>query len=142
MSASVAVSPSALKSALRRRHRFISYHWKMIQRIVIALLLLLTACGRKPASATAPDQTYTLRAQVTGLPIPPKAGLRLHHEAIPNFVGADGRVEGMDEMEMEFPYLGPQVHLEGIALDDLVQAQLEIRWKGEPRYLLTSIHKL
>lgn len=116
----------------------------MNRRVVAALaLVLVAACDRKrPAPGTPPDQTYTIRAQVTALPDPPKHALRLHHEAIPGFIGSDGKVEGMEEMEMEFPFLAPSASLTGIAVNDLIEATMEIRWKAEPRFLLTTIHKL
>ena len=105
-------------------------------------LLLLASCeDRKPTLPPA-DQTYTLRAVVTALPNPPKQALRLHHEAIPNFVGHDGKVEAMDEMEMEFPFLAPEAKLDGIAVSDKVEAVMEIRWKAKEVFLLTSIRKL
>jgi hypothetical protein len=115
----------------------------MRRALSLACLFLIASCDRKAAApATPADQTYTLRAQVTALPNPPKQALRLHHEAIPTFVGADGKIEGMEEMEMEFPYLAPAAKLDGIAVNDLVEATMEIRWKSQPRFQLTSIHKL
>jgi hypothetical protein len=104
--------------------------------------LLLCACEDRKPPLPPPDQTYTLRADVTALPNPPKQALRLHHEAIPNFVGHDGKVEAMDEMEMEFPFLSPAAKLDGIAVNDMVEAVMEIRWKAEQVFLLTSIRKL
>ncbi len=79
---------------------------------------------------------------MTALPNPPKQALRLHHEAIPNFVGHDGKVEAMDEMEMEFPFLSPGAKLDGIAAGDKVEAVMEIRWKAKEVFLLTKISKL
>jgi hypothetical protein len=116
----------------------------MTRPVIAALaLFLVAACDRKQPAAIAPaDQTYTIRAQVTALPDPPKQALRLHHEAIPTFVGSDGKVEGMEEMEMEFPFLAPSASLKGIAVNDLIEATMEIRWKSEPRFQLTSIRKL
>jgi hypothetical protein len=108
----------------------------------IALALALFACeSREKPPATPADQTYTLRAQVTGLPTP-KQALRLHHEAIPTFVDQDGKTIGMEEMEMEFPFLAPAAKLDAIALNDKVEATMEIRWKSKPRYQLTTIRKL
>lgn len=116
----------------------------MTRGVIGALaFVLLAACeSKQPAATTPPDQSYTIRARVTALPAPPKQALRLHHEAIPTFVGSDGKVEGMEEMEMEFPFLAPGASLRGIALNDAVEATMEIRWKSEPRFLLTAIHKL
>ncbi len=108
--------------------------------LLLLASLLLCACKDRTPPLPPPDQTYTLRAVVTALPNPPKQALRLHHEAIPNFVGHDGKVEAMDEMEMEFPFLSAK--LDGIAVNDKVEAVMEIRWKAKEVFLLTSIRKL
>jgi hypothetical protein len=119
----------------------------MLRRAVFSLVLVLGliawgACEEKLQPPKTPaDQTYTFRAQVTGLPTP-KQALSLHHEAIPDFVGQDGTKIGMDEMEMEFPFLAPAAKLDGILVDDKVEVTLEMRWKSQPRYLLTAIRKL
>ena len=107
---------------------------------VFALTLLFPGCEKR-APSTPADQTYTFRAIVTGLPTA-KQALRLHHEAIPTFVGEDGNVIGMEEMEMEFPFLGPGAKLDGIAINDPIEVTMEMRWKSKPRYLLTSIRGL
>jgi hypothetical protein len=109
----------------------------------LAVLFLLASCEqRRPAPITPPDQAYTVRAVVTALPNPPKQALLLHHEAIPQFVGADGKVIGMASMEMEFPVLAPGVSLQGIAAGDKIEFTLEMRWKSAPRYQIGSIKKL
>ena len=107
---------------------------------VFALSLFL-GCEKRDQPTTPPDQTYTLRAMVTALPTQ-KQALRLHHEPIPTFVGMTGKTIGMEEMEMEFPFLAPAAKLDGIAVNDPIEATMEMRWNAKQVYLLTTIRKL
>jgi len=91
---------------------------------------------------TAADQTYTVRAVTMGLPASGRAYLELHHEEIPQFVGRDGSVEGMKEMIMDFPAIRPDVDLSTFAVGDKVEATFEVRWKSEPRTVVTKMTKL
>jgi hypothetical protein len=97
----------------------------------------------EPTAATGPaEATYTLRGRISALPNPPKSALVIHHEELPDFADADGNKIGMDEMEMQFPFLGAGVSLDGLAPGDLVEAVMEMRYKGQPRFLITSIKEL
>ncbi|CAG0981922.1 hypothetical protein PHYC_01812 [Phycisphaerales bacterium] len=107
--------------------------------LVLLGLLIPSGCGRKAPAAA--DQTYTVRGVVEDLP-GPKAALSVHHEAIPNFVGRDGRVTGMREMIMEFPDVAPKVSLDALRVGDPIEMTLEIRWNSDPRMLVTSLKKL
>ena len=107
-----------------------------------ALAVLGASCSRKPA-LTPPDQDYTVHGLVTGLPSPdrPASDLTIRHEPIPAFVNRDGKVVGMDSMEMPFtPAQG--VSLSGLAVNDPVEFTFEVRWKQSPFSLLTRIVKL
>ena len=96
-----------------------------------------------PTAATGPaEATYTLRGRISALPNPPKSALVIHHEELPEFADADGNKIGMDEMEMQFPFLAAGVSLDGLAPGDPVEAVMEMRYKGQPRFLITSIKKL
>ncbi len=96
-----------------------------------------------PTTATGPaEAAYTLRGRISALPNPPKTSLVIHHEEIPDFADADGNKIGMEEMEMQFPYLATGVSLDGLAPGDPVEAVMEMRYKGQPRFLITSIKKL
>ncbi|HEX2837619.1 MAG TPA: copper-binding protein [Phycisphaerales bacterium] len=123
----------------------------------LALVATLAACDRPVATppakpfygkmevvtpATSPEQSYTVRAVVMGLPASGRAYLELHHEEIPHFVGRDGSVEGMKEMIMDFPAIRPDVDLSALAIGDKVEATFEVRWKSEPRTVVTKIAKL
>lgn len=91
---------------------------------------------------TPAEQTYTVRAVVMGLPASGRAYLELHHEEIPHFVGRDGSVEGMKEMIMDFPTIRPDVNLSAFAVGDKVEATFEVRWKSEPRTVVTKMTPL
>jgi hypothetical protein len=101
------------------------------------------AAAFTPSTPTGPaEATYTLRGRISALPNPPKTSLVIHHEEIPDFADADGNKIGMEEMEMQFPFLGAGVSLDGLAPGDPVEAVMEMRYKGQPRFLITSIKKL
>jgi hypothetical protein len=120
--------------------------------LAVAVTIVLPACKERGSQATsatsapkAPaDKTYTLRGRITGFPNPPREFLRIHHEAIPQFEDGTGRVVGMEEMEMQFPFLsaGAEDSLKALSLSDPVEATMEMRYKGEPRFLITRITKL
>lgn len=118
------------------------------------LLLVAVACGSHEghgggAAAPAPpagppDAVYTFKGKVTGLPVanaPDGPELSVHHEAIPTFAAADGKVVGMDSMTMPFS-LAPGVDLAGIAVGDPVEMRLELRWNETPPARLTAVRKL
>lgn len=117
---------------------------------VLFAALYIPNCTRKDqgrsALGTTPktpaEKTYLLRGRITGFPNPPKESLRIHHEAIPEFTDADGKVIGMDEMEMHFPFIAPDVSLDGLKLNEPIEATMEMRYKSEPRFLITRISKL
>jgi hypothetical protein len=123
--------------------------------VVCCVLLVCGACRQKqespqasgpqftPTTATGPaEATYTIRGRVSALPNPPKTALVIHHEEIPDFADAEGNIIGMEEMEMQFPFLAAGVSLEGVAVGDPVEAVMEMRYKGQPRFLITRITKL
>lgn len=117
----------------------------MISRLVgVALLALsLAACdrGAKPGSAPGPDQTYTVRGRIERLP-GAEGAMVVHHEAIPEFVGKDGRVVGMREMSMEFPQVAPDAGVEGVEAGQGVNLTFEVRWDATPRTRVTRVEVL
>lgn len=123
---------------------------KMMVHAVALGAVLLGGCGEKPSgssaasSATTPaDATYTVRGRIEGLPTPDgKAYLHIHHEAIPEFKGRDGTVSGMDEMSMDFLGLAPGVDLSQVRVGDPIEFTFEVRWKADPRSLVTRVKKL
>ena len=88
--------------------------------------LFLGGCGGETDSVT---DTYQVRGQIVSLPVEgdPASGLRIHHEAIPTFVGEDGQMVGMDAMTMGFtPATG--VSLDGLEEGDKVAFTLRVNF--------------
>jgi hypothetical protein len=97
--------------------------------------------------ATPGEASYTTRGRIEGMPQAQfRPGgviyLQLHHEMIPEFVGPTGEVEGMKEMIMDFPTIAPGVSWEGLKVGDPVELTFEVRWKSEPRFILTRLVRL
>ncbi len=109
---------------------------------LIALVAAMISCSRQPALPP-PDQVYTVRGLIASLPTPdkPASELTIRHEPVPTFVNREGKVVGMDSMEMPFtPARG--VSLSGLAVGDPVEFTFEVRWTQSPFSLLTRIAKL
>jgi hypothetical protein len=108
---------------------------------MLIALLLAAACESKPAPQP-PDQVYTVRGRITGLPQKdkPLSELTIHHEPIPGFVRQDG-TPGMDSMDMPFTP-APGVSLAGLAVGSVVEFTFEVRWKARPFSQLTKIRPL
>ena len=72
-----------------------------IERTAAALLLALgfVACDETPAPPPPADATYQVRGRIEHLG---EQRVAVHHEAIDEFVGADGEQVGMRSMTMDF----------------------------------------
>ena len=89
------------------------------------------------------DSVYTFRGVVVSLPDTERRGstLMIHHEAIAEFKNELGKIVGMEEMTM--PFFPKDLSLfQGILKGDEIECVVEIRWKGEPREVITSVKKL
>jgi hypothetical protein len=86
------------------------------------------------------EQTYIVRGVITSLPTPqkPASELMIRHEAIPQFVGREGKVIGMEPMEMPFTPR-PGVSLDGLNVGRPVEFTLEVRWSPPARMNLSRI---
>lgn len=104
----------------------------------VGVLMAVVACAEKPVALAPPDQTYTVRGIIERLPAP-GAPLIVHHQPIPEFIGRDGTVVGMKEMSMEFAHVAPGVALASHKVGDPILLTFEVRWKSEPRSLVTAI---
>ena len=62
-------------------------------------------------------------------------------EAMPDFVGVSGEVEGMDSMTMPFP-VAAEVDLDGFAVGDPVRFDLEVDWQADRPIAVTAMVKL
>lgn len=109
----------------------------------------LFAAGCSDPAAPADDgvaetNIYTTRGLIMELPAAdnPAAGLRIKHEAIPDFVNQAGDIEPMNTMTMGFP-VGDGVDLAGLAVGDKVAVTFEVIW-GVKRsgWEATAIEKL
>jgi hypothetical protein len=102
------------------------------------LLISAIGCGPKAETETG-GHDYTVRGQVTQ---PPEASsLYIYHEAIDDWVGRGGKVEGMDTMLMPFP-VAQGVPLEGIQRNDKVEVKLHVDWAADNPVEIREIREL
>lgn len=99
-----------------------------------------SAAPAEPAAG--PRYRYTVRGRVKSLPEPgkPMSSFEVHHEAIDNFVRADGKL-GMGAMTMDFP-LGEGVSLQGLRVGDIVEMVLEVQPRPRMRMKVTKLTTL
>jgi Cu/Ag efflux protein CusF len=99
--------------------------------------LISVACSQREAV-----ETYRTRGQVsahngTGS----EARVSIVHEQIPTFKDRDGKVVGMESMEMIFGY-APAVANVSLQPGDKVAFTFDVRWSDTPPLLVTRIEKL
>ena len=71
----------------------------------------------------------------------PTSSLMVHHEAIPTFIGFDGKTAPMPEMTMSFP-TSADVSLEEVCVGDKIELRMEVT-RGETQgYQATEITPL
>lgn len=90
-----------------------------------------------------PSAIYTVRGEVVQVPDAEHPGSRfeVRHEAIDNFVDAEGKVVGMSAMVMPFP-LAQGVTLNGIEPGDKVEVTFAVWWKPRRHYEATKVVEL
>jgi hypothetical protein len=96
-----------------------------------------------PTPARAPDQSYTVKGRVAGLPETgkPATEFRVEHEAIPNFVNRKGQAVGMSHMIMHFPP-AKGVSVSQFTVGQPVEIDFSVWWGESPSYLVTAIRPL
>jgi hypothetical protein len=104
--------------------------------LALAVLLLSAGCAEEARQG----RDYTVRAQVVQ-PADPTTGLYLYHEAIDDWMGRSGEVEGMDPMSMPFP-VAEGVPTAGIETNDKVEVTLHVDWNAETPVEITSLREL
>lgn len=104
-----------------------------------AVLLAAAGCAGKAA----PGRDYTVRGQVRQIPDPatPGSGLYIGHEAIDDWVGRNGEVEGMDPMTMPFE-VADGVSIEGIQPGDVIEFTLHVDWEADTPVEITRLREL
>lgn len=115
----------------------------LVAALVVAAGLAVAVDGCSPPRRRGDVHRYTVRGEVAALPRPGQPGseLLVRHEAIPDFVDAEGESVVMESMTMPFP-LADGVSLAGIERGDKVEMSFEVSWHGAPPLQVTSIHKL
>lgn len=109
--------------------------------LILVLLLGLAGCHRAEESAAGRD--YAMRGRIVQLPTPesPASELQIAHEAVPDFVGRDGQVTGMDAMTMGFP-VARRVRLSDLAVGDRIEFTLHVDWEAELPIQITRLRQL
>jgi len=109
------------------------------------IAILLTACGGKPqvSDDLPPPATYEVRGLVRTIKEQSigRTQLSIHHEAMPDFVGIKGEVEGMKPMTMPFT-VAESVDLEGIVPGTKILFHLTVDWSAPEPALITAIEIL
>lgn len=122
--------------------------WMALFLIALIALIAATACGGSSTGTgsidaePAPDpDVYRVRGEVTEMPVEAGDMMYMRHEAIPDFKGASGQVQGMDSMIMGFrPAEGAS--LEGVEVGTKIAFVLEITWGSEPRQEIRDVEIL
>lgn len=109
--------------------------------LLLVLLPGLAGCRRAEESAAGRD--YSMRGRIVQLPTPenPASELQIAHEAVPEFVGRDGQVTGMDAMTMGFP-VARRVRLSDLAVGERVEFTLHVDWDAELPIQITRLRQL
>ena len=113
--------------------------WRALTTFALAGAALLVGI----AGGCARGRDYTVRGLVVEAPDPanPAAGLYLYHEAIDDWVGRDGKNDGMDPMAMPFP-VARGVPLTGLVNNDKVEVTLHVDWNADTAVEITKLRKL
>lgn len=117
----------------------------------ILAIAVLGACGApqeepaavEPAEAEAAPASdlYDLRGEVTEMPAEADGKMYIRHEAIPDFKGADGEVQGMDSMIMGFTP-AEDVSLDGVDIGTKIAFVVEMSWGDAPGMTIREVEIL
>jgi Cu/Ag efflux protein CusF len=119
--------------------------------IALLLVLFAGACASEPSSDTASDDPakaensmdYTVRGVLVSEPTPDGSSsvLRIQHESIPDMVGHNGEVSGMDAMTMQFA-TRDGLSVEELSVGDKIEFDLNIDWDSNPALRIMEIRPL
>ncbi|MEM9195333.1 MAG: copper-binding protein [Myxococcota bacterium] len=112
---------------------------------LVVAILASAGCGSEsdenssPTSDLGPaEHTYQTRAEVVGASQEgDRRFLALRHEAIPEFVGRDGEVNGMESMVMQFE-VKDGVDIDGMDEGQAIAFTFEVRYQSSVTLLLTE----
>ena len=109
-----------------------------------ALTIPLAGCGGEQASTTAPTASYTTQGRVVMVKTPdsPASSLKIFHEAIPNFVDAQGDVVGMPSHPMDFPRVADTIDADALAVGQPVRFTFEVAYDPAPSWIITELEML
>jgi hypothetical protein len=131
--------PAAMRGSLPGR--------PAIRHVFLALFALAGCSGGEDAAgggggSQGEARTYDVRGQVVVLPGPQNpGGLNLTHEPVDDWVDHEGKVTGMDPMNMTFP-LAEGVDLDGIQVGDVVEFTLRADWKADRPVEIIRVREL
>ena len=110
---------------------------------VSTALLALGACAPSGEEATEAISRYDVRGRIAQAidRTTSKPSIWLEHEAIPDFVGITGEVEGMDSMVMPFA-VADGLDLSGLEVGSKVRFELTVDWSAKVPGRITRIETL
>lgn len=108
-----------------------------------AVGLMLLACPGEGPGSSESVRVYEVRGVVRSVSGPEvrEPWLEIRHEAIPEFEGPDGDVEGMPAMSMEFK-LAEGLSAAELAPGDRILFRLEIDWNAPRPARIVAFEKL
>lgn len=105
--------------------------------------LALTGCGTEEAAPqTAARYTTQGRVVMVKTPDSPASSLKIHHEAIPNFVDGQGRVVGMPSHPMDFPRVAEGIDAASLEVGQAVRITFDVTWEPSPGWIITELEML
>jgi Cu/Ag efflux protein CusF len=109
--------------------------------VLLLAAALLPACGDHTASGqkSANARDYTVRGTIVQV-MDPRVGheVMIEHEAIPNFIDAEGESTLMPPMTMPFT-VADDVNLSGLTKGTPVEFTLQVDWQASPPIQITAM---
>ena len=105
---------------------------------------LVGCAGESPTEVSSESVQYTVRGVVrdaSQLSASPRK-VRIEHEAIDDFVGIDGNVDGMMSMSMTMTVVDDASVPEGLSDGEKVLFTLDVDWQRTPTGLVVAVERL
>lgn len=89
------------------------------------------------------DHAYTVRGQITQMPVAAEQPMKIYHEDLPNFMNGKNERKGMNAMPMPFQ-LREGVSADGLRVGSIVVFSFEVTWEDGriPSWEITRITPL